>query len=165
MKIKIENESSPFRPFIGFDSTLEYDIFGNGTIEAPIVIKPTFLSESLFSIDVSDSNVYINFTDQKLYGLSFYNCHNISIQNSELKFLRIQKCQNINLNNVEVKKQSYIIKSEDINLHSIKSNELHIESCLKTQLINSNIKNLYQLKSVDLVVIDSIIKKFKLIES
>ena len=161
MKIKIENEFSPLRLGIGFDTTLEYDIFGNGTIETPFLIKPTSLSEYLYSIEVSDSNVYINFTDQKLYKLSFYNCQNISIQNSELKFLEIQKCQDINLNNIEVKKQSYIIKSEFINLHSIKSNELHIERCLKTQLINSNIKNLYRTKSADLAVIDSIIKKLK----
>jgi len=69
MKIKIENEYSPSRLFIGFDTTLEYDIFGNGTIEAPIVIKPTLLSESLFSIEISDSNAYISFMDQKLYKL------------------------------------------------------------------------------------------------
>ena len=165
MKIKIENEFSPLRLGIGFDTTLEYDIFGNGTIETPFLIKPTFLSESLYSIEVSDSNAYINLTDQKLYILSFYDCHNISIQNSELKFLEIQKCKDINLNNVAVKKKGYIIKSEDINLHTIKSNELHVEKCLKTQLINSNIKSLYRSKSTDLVVIESIIKKLKHIES
>jgi hypothetical protein len=169
MRIKIENEYSPFRLGIrlgiGLDTTLAYDILGNGTIDAPIVIKPTSLSESLFSIELSDSNAYINFTDQKLYKLSFYNCNNISIQNSGLKFLDIQKCQDISLNNVEVKKVSYIIKSKDINLYAFKSNELHIERCLKTQLIDSNVKNLYRMNSTDLAVIDSFIKKHKIIES
>jgi hypothetical protein len=165
MKIKIENEYSPSRLFIGFDTTLEYEIFGDGTIKAPFVIKPTYLSESLFSIEVSDSNAYISFTDQKLYKLSFYNCHNISIKNSELRFLEIQKCQKINLNNLEVKKVSYIIKSEDINLHWIKFNELHIEGCERTQLNSSNIKNLYRMKNEDLVLTNSTIKKLKVIES
>jgi hypothetical protein len=117
---------------LDFDTLLSYDIFGNGIKKVPFVIRPPSLSDSLFCIEVSDSNEYINFTNQKLYRLSFLNCHNISIYDSELKFLEILKCQDINLNNIEVKKHDYIRKSENINLHAIKCKELHVERYIKT---------------------------------
>lgn len=161
MRLRIENEYTFPWGIQEYDSILEFEIFGSGTMESPFSLKPTFISESHYTIKIWDSNAFIDFTNQKIYGISLYNCSNITIQNSELKYLEIKNCHHINLANIDVKKTTTIIKSENIKIATLKSHALHINACLTTLLINSAINKFYQTEHSDLIVKDTIVKKHK----
>jgi len=164
VRVRIENEFSLslFSKYDNIvDTILEYEISGNGTIESPFSFTPTSISEPLYTIKIWDSKAYINFIDQKLYGLSFYNCSNISIRNSELKYLYLENCNHINLDTINVKKETKIISSENIKIATLKSDALYINACLTTVLINSAINKFYQVERSDLIVKNTIVKKHK----
>lgn len=163
MRVRIENEYTPPWGVMGFDTILEYEILGNGTMKAPFSLEPTFISESGYTIKIWDSDGFIDFNNQKIYGISLYNCSNITIQDSELKYLLIENCHHISLTNINVKKTIKIIKSESIKIATLKSGTLHINACLKTELINSIIKKLYQTELSDLIVKDTVVKKHKIV--
>ena len=161
MRVRIENEYTFPWGTMGYDSILEYEIFGSGTMDSPFSLKPTVVSESGYTIKIWNSKAFIDFTNQKIYGISLYNCSNISIQNSELRYLDIENCHHINLTNLNVKKTTKIIKSENIKIATLKSDALHINACLTTLLTNSSINKLYQTEHSDLIVKNTIVKKHK----
>ena len=144
----------------GYDVKLE--INGNGTEEIPLFVNfDDFFIANLFTVEIHDSEPFLNLKLRDFGNLRFFDSKNITIQNSQFNELTFVSCENII---AKVLNAEYIRveNCKNLTLLNVNVSYVHVIAGFNINIANSTIQKLVRERNEDLKIETSLIERTKL---